>query len=264
MNQISITAVIATWNEEANIEDCLKSVSWCNEVIVVDGSSSDKTVEIAKKHATQVIVTENAPAETQRLKALKGLKSQWFLLLDADERISSELRHDIEVKISSPNAASAYYAIRRNYWNGQAMHLHHPDLQLRLFQANQVTALPEKIHRIPEINGKTEKLTGEIVHYFFSGVKEYITKLNRYTSIEAEYWHTEGKRMVGWTGFRCLWINPLGRFFYFYFLKKGFRDGFFGFFYCFCSGFYDWLTAVKCREFTATPSGQPREPVNKT
>ncbi|HRK62384.1 MAG TPA: glycosyltransferase family 2 protein [Candidatus Omnitrophota bacterium] len=253
-----ITAVIATWNEEANIENCLKSVTWCDEIIVVDGSSSDKTAEIAKKYATQVIVTENAPAETQRLKALKNLKSAWFLLLDADERVSPELRHDIEAKIKNPTAVTAYYVVRRNYWNGQAMHLHHPDLQLRLFQAPLVNALPNKIHRIPKIEGPTDKLSGELIHYFFSGVKDYITKLNRYTSIEAEYWYSEGKRMNGWVGFRCLWINPIGRFIQFYFIKKGFLDGFFGFFYCFCSGFYDWLTAVKCREFISTPSGPPK------
>ena len=119
-----------------------------------------------------------------------------------------------------------------NYYLGQAMHLHHPDLQLRLFSKNEADSLPTQIHRIPEIKGSSGQLKGELIHLFFTSVHDYFEKLNRYTTVEAEYWHKE-KRNI--TGLKCIYyfsIRPLGRFIQYYILKKGFKDGFFGLYYC--------------------------------
>ena len=244
MSKTPVSIVIPTFNEEKNIEDCLKSASWAEEIIVVDGGSTDKTREIADRYTAQILVTENAPAETQRLKGLKRIKNEWFFLLDADERVSEKLQKQIQEAIGSPHPKSAYYVLRRNVYRNKPVHLHNPDYQLRLFRKDEADALPDRIHRIPLIRGRTGRLDGALIHHFFTSVQDYVTKLNRYTVIEASYWRQEKRRIAGWRAPYYLVLRPAGRFLQYYFLKKGFLDGFFGFFFSLSSAYYEMIVAA--------------------
>ena len=240
-----VSVIIPTFNEEKHIADCLKSVLWANEIIVIDGGSADKTVEVARQYTPNVLVTENSPAETQRLKALAHAKEPWFFLLDADERITEDLRCQIETTVGSSSARSAYYVLRLNLYKNKPVHLHHPDYQLRLFKRGQIRALPDKIHRIPQIDGETGFLNAPMNHYFFTTVENYLNKLNRYTLIEASYWQSDPKKISGTKLFYFLTIKPFGKFFQYYVLKKGFMDGFFGLFYSISSAYYEWAVASR-------------------
>src|ERR1051325_9908307 len=111
MQKLPLTVIIPTFNEEKNIEACLKSVEWAEDILVIDGQSSDSTVPLAEKFQVRVIRTENALAETQRLKAVKQARHPWLLLLDADERVTENLRKSIEETIRRPSATAAYYVL---------------------------------------------------------------------------------------------------------------------------------------------------------
>ncbi len=240
----TLSVILPVYNEEKNIENCLKSVSWADEIIVVDGGSKDTTREIAARYTPHILITENAPAETQRLKGLAKMKGDWFFLIDADERVSADLRKQIQDTIHSSQSKSAYYVLRCNLYRNRQVHLHHPDYQLRLFRKIEGESLPERIHRIPRLKGSAGVLKGSLEHYFFTSVQDYLAKLNRYTLIEASYWKEEGRQIKGWKAVYYLVFRPLGRFFQYYFLKKGFRDGFFGFFYSASSAYYEIIVAA--------------------
>lgn len=244
MSKSPLSVIIPAFNEEKNIGDCLESVEWADEIIVVDGGSTDRTRQISSQYTPHVITTENAPAETQRLKGLQRIKNEWFFLLDADERVSEELHRQIEEVMGSSNAKTAYYVLRRNYRNGKPVHLHHPDYQLRLFRKDAMRALPERIHRIPKIEREAGRLSGVLVHHFFASVQDYLAKLNKYTAIEASYWRQEKRNFKGWRSIYYLVIRPAGRFLQYYFLKQGFRDGFFGLFFCLSSAFYESMVVA--------------------
>ncbi|MCM8776552.1 MAG: glycosyltransferase family 2 protein, partial [Candidatus Omnitrophica bacterium] len=212
---------------------------------LVDGGSVDKTREIAQEFSAKILSEENAPAEVQRLKGLRHIRHDWFFLLDADERVSELLGRMIQETVSSKNSLPAYYVLRVNLYQGRPVHLHRPDYQLRLFRKDQIPALPDRIHRIPKITGPTGRLEGSLDHYFFTSLHDYFQKLNRYTELEASYWRREGRKVGGWNMPYYFLARPLGRFLQYYFLKKGCLDGFFGFFYCTASAYYEWVVASK-------------------
>jgi len=244
MNQSPLSVIIPVYNEEKNIRDCLESVQWADEIVVVDGGSTDRTQQISSQYTPHVVSTENAPAEAQRLKGLERIKNEWFFLLDADERVSGDLHRQIEEVIRSSNPKTAYYVLRCNFRNGKPVHLHHPDYQLRLFRKSEARTLPARIHRIPKIEGETGRLSGVLVHHFFASVQDYLAKLSKYTAIEASYWRQEKRTLKGWGSIYYLIIRPAGRFLQYYFLKQGFRDGFFGLFFCLSSAFYELMVAA--------------------
>ena len=244
MMKIPVSVVIPTFNEGRFIEGCLQSVAWADEVIVVDGGSQDRTLEIAKKYATKVISADNAPAETQRLKGLQEIGNAWFLLLDADERVSQDLQDKIKIAIRAPVSKVAFFVLRRNYYQGKPVRLHHPDYQMRLFHKSQIQNLPNQIHRIPKIQGDTGILEGELVHRFFTSIPDYLNKLNRYTAIESSYRADYSRKLGALEGLKLLVWKPCGRFMQYYFLKKGYQDGFFGLFYSISSAYYDFVIAA--------------------
>jgi glycosyltransferase involved in cell wall biosynthesis len=212
---------------------------------VVDGGSTDRSREIAGRYTSHILITENAPAETQRLKGLEKISHDWFFLLDADERISDVLRKQIEAILNTSESKRAYYVLRRNLYRERPVHLHHPDYQLRLFKKAEMKALPERIHRLPQIKSGAGKLEGVLTHYFFTTFEEYFKKLNRYTGLEASYWKEEGRDLRGWKGVFYLTVRPLGRFLQYYFFKGGFQDGVFGFFYSAASAYYEFAVAAR-------------------
>jgi len=245
MQKLPISVILPVFNEEKHIEDCLKSVLWADEIIVVDGGSTDDTPEIAERYTGNVLITDNAPAETQRMKTLQKARNNWVFFIDADERVSAELATQIEAVIDSTNPDAAYKVLRLNLYKGKPVHMHHPDYQMRLFQTDKINSLPDRIHRVPKIDGKVGSLSGGLDHLFFSTVHEYLRKLNFYTSIEAGYRNEAVQKVSRVKLIGALFLRPPARFLQYYFLKKGFLDGFFGFFYSVCSAFYEWAVSAR-------------------
>ena len=164
------------------------------------------------------------------------------LMSKNQELPTCDLKQSIAQTITSPEALPAYFVLRRNLYQGKPVRLHHPDYQIRLFQRDRVT-LPEKIHRVPDVQGKIGRLSGALDHHFFTTVDDYLKKLKAYSGAEASY-HA-GARPSGFKLAYWLALRPILRFVQYYFLKKGFLDGYFGLFYSVSSAYYEWAVASR-------------------
>ncbi len=245
MKKCPVSVVLAVFNEEAFIEESLKSVLWAEEIIVIDGGSTDKTPEIVRRYTDKLFIEQNGPAETQRLKGVKRISCPWFLLLDADERVDERLRDSIIQATADSGPFTCYRVLRRNYRMRKPVHLHHPDFQVRLFRATETVSLPDKIHRAPSPQGSMGTLGGELRHLFFTDWGLYQKKFDFYTDLEARYWCDSGRRLGGVDACKRLWLRPVGRFLQYFFLRKGILDGGFGFKYAWKSACYERAVAQK-------------------
>lgn len=246
--KLPVSVIAVTRNEEANIADCLRSVEWANEIIVVDGSSEDQTADIARKYTSKVFVKENADCETQRIFGFGKITQPWLFLIDADERVSEKLAQSIQRVVTGGSAYSAYNILRENFLDGRAkpVHFNYPEYHLRLFHVKDLIALPEKIHRIPEFQGEAGKLDGGLKHLFFGSVTQYVSKINFYTNLEAQYCLSDPSfSMSGLRGFIRLFFRPIGRFMEYYFAKKAFLDGYWGFVFSAGAGYYELLINLR-------------------
>lgn len=244
MDKIPLTIILPIHNEERNIQGCLESVLFADEIIVVDGESSDQSRVIASNYPVKIIDTMNDFAEGQRLKALAVAKHPWIFFIDADERVTDALREAITRTIREDDLKSAYYVRRKNVYRGQTIHLHDPDFQLRLFRSKEVV-FPDKIHQKPDVHGKTGKLQGDLIHYFFTNVHDYLCRLNKYTDAASSYGKSDHRKKSAFFYIKSLFLRPWARFFQYYFIRRGFLDGYFGFFYSTASAYYEFASASK-------------------
>ncbi|MBI4971517.1 MAG: glycosyltransferase family 2 protein [Candidatus Omnitrophica bacterium] len=246
--KLPVSVIAVTHNEESNIDACLASVSWAEEIIVVDGSSQDRTADIARKYTGKVFVKENADCETQRIFGLSKATQPWFFLIDADERVSPELARSIERAVTSESKESAFHILRANFLEGCAkpVHFNYPEYHLRLFRKSDLVSLPEKIHRVPEVRGSVGRLEGVLDHYFFGSVTQYLEKMNFYTNLEAQYCLSDSAfSLKGVRGFTRLFFRPLGRFMEYYFAKKAILDGYWGLVFAAGAGYYELLINLR-------------------
>lgn len=250
-----LSVAIATYNEEANIQACLESVrGLVDEIIVVDGESKDKTVEIARSLGATVLVVPNQKNfHINKSLAINSCTGDWILQLDADERVSTALAAEIRSLLSSEsaNVYAAYYLRRRNYFLGRWMNKGgmYPDPVIRLF-AKGKAKLPEKtVHELMEVTGETGWLSNDLLHIADPTFARYLTRSNRYTSLQAEEWLRAGKLEIRWTTMLlyCT-IKPLYRFIEIYLRHKGFQDGFPGFVFAMYSGLHIASSYVKYYE----------------
>ena len=169
-------------------------------------------------------------------------------MIDADERVSSKLAQAIERVVKGGAAHSAYKVLRANFLDGrtQPVHFNHPEYHLRFFRRDQLVALPEKIHRVPEVKGSVGELQGALDHYFFGSVTQYVNKMNFYTNLEAQYCLSDPSFSIGgFRGFIRLFFRPIGRFMEYYFAKKAFLDGYWGFVFSVGAGYYELLINLR-------------------
>src|SRR5258708_9271721 len=176
---MTLSIVISAYNEEKKIEDCLKSASFADEIILVDNSSSDRTVEIAKKYAPKIFTRPNNPMlNVNKNFGFGKTKSDWVLNLDADERISPELQTEIKKTLKNPSA-EGYWLPRKNIIFGKWIQSDFwwPDYQLRLFKKNK-GKFPEKhVHEYLKVEGETQKLQHPLVHENYSSIDQFIYKM---------------------------------------------------------------------------------------
>jgi len=183
---MGISAIIIAKNEEKKIGDCLKSVSWADETIIVDSGSVDKTIPIAKMHATKVIRQLSGGFSERRNRGLKEARGEWIFYIDADERATRELRDEIHKLITNTNY-SAYAIPRRNIILGREMK--HggwwPDYVKRLFLKSKFKGWTGELHEEPNFEGKLGHLKASLTHVKHDNLSEMVEKTNNWSEIEA-------------------------------------------------------------------------------
>jgi glycosyltransferase involved in cell wall biosynthesis len=224
----TIAAAVITRNEERNVEACLRSLGWVDELLVVDAESLDRTVELARRHSSKVFVRPWGGYGPQKNFAMDQAGADWILLVDADERVSAALREEILTLVSANPAADAYRIPRRNYYYGQWMRSagQYPDRQLRLVRRGRGRYNDLPVHEHLDVEGPTDDLQGHLEHFSHPTVVSHEIKIETYSTLSAEERIHAGKPRAGWYH---LLINPLWAFMKIYLLRGGYRDGFRGF-----------------------------------
>jgi len=219
MNNIS--AVIISKNEETNIAECLKSISWVNEIILVDAESTDKTVELAKNFTSKIIINKWEGFVRQKIIALDQASNEWILNIDADERVSPFLKEEIINLIDKD--IDGYYLRRENYFLDK--HIKScgwdNDYQLRLVRKSKTHLTDRLVHEGFTVDGKTERLKNRLIHYTFTSIEKTINKINYYSSLRAEELFRKKKKVGGFT----ITSHGLTAFFRFFISLGGYKDG---------------------------------------
>lgn len=221
MSKLSV--ILITKNEAANIRACLESVAWADEIIVVDSGSTDNTVAICKELGVQVHVHDWPGFGIQKNRALGYATQDWVLSLDADERVTLELRAEIETVLRGEYTSDAYLVPRLSNYCGRFMRHSgwYPDLLPRLFKRGKARFSDDLVHERLIIEGKTDELQGLLLHYAFDDLEEVLHKVNQYSTAGAAMMQQRSRR-ASLTGavLRGLWS-----FVRTYVLRGGFLDG---------------------------------------
>ncbi|MDP3973546.1 MAG: glycosyltransferase family 2 protein [Candidatus Daviesbacteria bacterium] len=230
MNRLSV--VLATYNEEKNLEDCLRSIcdiAW--EIVVVDGASQDKTVAIAKKYGAKVSITDNPQNfHINKNKAIDKAVGDWIFQLDADERVTEELKREIRQAIGKNEQVNGYWIPRKNFFLGRFLKKggQYPDYTLRLYKKGKGKLPAKDVHEQAEVEGKVGYLKNDLLHIRDKNFSTYMDGFNRYTDLMANDLkkRKDGKLL---SFFNFVFLKPAIWFMKAYIRHKGFEDGFPGF-----------------------------------
>jgi len=245
MNKIS--AVVSVFNEEKKIEKCLRSLVFADEIIVIDNGSTDRTVELAKKFTDKIFSQENdlLKIDIQKNFGFEKATYNWILSIDADEEVSSKLAEEIKEKIE--NSVNGYYIPRKNIIFGKWIRHSgwYPDFQLRLFRKGKGSFTKSHVHESLSLNGKADYLKNELIHYNYDSVSQFFQKaINVYIPSEAKNYLDKGYIF----SYADVIRFPLKEFLSRFFLRKGYKDGFYGLVLAMLMAFYHFLVFVNIWE----------------
>jgi len=217
-----LSVAIITRNAASQLEGCLASVAFAEEVVVVDSGSTDGTVELAARRGARVIPKEWLGFGPQKQFAVDAAKHDWVLCLDADEALSPELREAIVAELKAPRGF-VYAMARRNRFLGRWLRHGegYPDWSVRLFHRRHARWGNETVHEKVSTQLPVLRLRGDLLHDSAESLEKYLDKQNRYTSLQAESMRAAGRR----ASVLQLVLSPLLRFIKFYVLQLGFLDG---------------------------------------
>lgn len=243
-----ITILIPTFNEERNIRDAIDSASWADEVLVVDSFSTDATPDIAREMGARVLQHEYVNSATQKNWAIPQAGHAWVMVLDADERITPELRAEIEAFIANPGNDSAMRIYRANYFMGKRIRYcgWQDDSVLRVFPRDKTRYIDREVHAdaIVEGGGGVRIAATRMPHYTFDSFDQYMKKFDRYTTWAAG----DRARKTSRVSAVHLLGRPLWRFFKQYILRLGILDGRAGLVVCMLAAFSVFLKYAKLWE----------------
>lgn len=246
-----ISVAIATYNEQDNIARCLQAVKqWVDEIVVVDGSSEDKTREIAKEYDAEVIKTTNKPIfHKNKQMAIDKCKGDWILQLDADEVVSENLAQEIlTIAEKDPQEIefAAFYIPRKNFFLGQWMKktAQYPDPVIRFFKNGKAHLPCKSVHEQMQVDGEVGHLNSHLLHYPYPSFSEYLKKSNRYTTLDAQEMRNKEMTPSFWN-FLKYYFKAEKTFWTLYLRHKGFQDGFPGFAFSAFSGLHHITAYIK-------------------
>lgn len=246
----SLACVVITKNEEANIQECLASVMWAREQIVVDAESTDRTVEFARAAGAKVFVRPWPGFGAQKNYGMDQALLEWILIVDADERVPEPLQVEILSRITAWKHGDpvAYEIPRKNYFYGDwVRHAGvHPDYQIRLFRRGSARYNDVPVHENLIVQGPIGKLMNPFEHYTERRIRDHFRKFGLYTTLAAE----EKGKSVHAVHARDLLFRPLVVFFKSYILKQGYRDGVRGLIVCVFASMYTFVKYAKLWDFT--------------
>jgi len=243
----TISVVTLALNEEQNIEECLRSVSWADERIVVDSGSTDRTVELARKHTDAVMIVEWKGYGATKNLALEKARGNWVLWLDADERVTPELASEIQHIVRKNDSEPAAYEVsRRAYFLGRWIKHSgwYPSRVTRLFRKERGRFTESRVHEQLWIDGNVGRLRNDLLHFTDPDLHHYFVKFNRYTSLAAEDLFASGRRCT----LPDLVLRTPFMFVKMYLLRRGFLDGIQGFILAVVSSAYVFVKYAKLWE----------------
>jgi glycosyltransferase involved in cell wall biosynthesis len=218
----NISAVVLTKNEEANIKKCIECVSWCDEILVVDDFSEDKTAEVSEKFGARVLKRKlNDDFSSQRNFGLENCTGDWVLFVDADEVISEELKNEI-LRNTNNSDFDGFLIKRSDYvWKKKINYGESGNIYLLRLARKDAGRWYGKIHERWTVDGKIGKLNNFIFHFPHPTINEFLKEINFYTDVRAKELFTEGIK----SNFFSIILYPKTKFFQNYFLKLGVLDG---------------------------------------
>jgi glycosyltransferase involved in cell wall biosynthesis len=242
----TLSAIVITKNEAENIAECLESLSFVDEIVVIDSGSKDGTEEIARQFTNKVYITEWKGYAGAKQHALDQCTGEWIFWLDADERVTPELAEEMKSAICQEFSFSGYMMPRKAYFLGRWIRHGgwYPGYVIRLFRRGCGTFSQERVHERLMVNGPIGALEEPLLHYTDRSINHYFNKLNMYTSLAAE--DLKGKDRK--TSVLDLIVRPIHWFVRMYILRAGFLDGVQGFLLAVFSSSYVFTKYAKLWE----------------
>jgi glycosyltransferase involved in cell wall biosynthesis len=245
---IPVSVAIITKNEERNIGDALESIRDFEDIVVVDSFSEDRTAEICRRYTPRVYQHAWEGFAKQKQKAIDLTAKEWVLLLDADERVTPELKSEIARKISAGHIAG-FYLPRKNFFLGKW--IRHsgwwPDHTLRLFRKEVSRMQPREVHERVIVSGPLEYMENPLEHHTYRTLSQYVCKMESYSSLSAGESSDKGARVL-WS----MVVHPPFTFLRMFLMRQGFRDGVHGFVLAVLYSFYTFLKYAKTWEKNGT------------
>lgn len=240
---LHLSAIVLTQNEERNIVDCLRTLSWVDEVIVLDSGSEDATVALAQKIGARVETRPFDNFPRQRNAALELAQGEWVFFVDADERATEELAGEVRKAIAQ-GEADGFWVPRRNYIFGRLIRHAgwYPDYQLRFFRRHKGRYDESReVHELVMLDGPEGYLESPLIHYNYDNIGQFIERQNRYTEMEAAYLFRGGARAK----VRNFVLQPCREFWRRYITLEGYRDGGYGLLLSLLTAYYEGVKYLK-------------------
>jgi len=246
---MKVSGVVICGNEERNIAGCLESLKWCDEIVVVDSLSTDKTVEIARRFTDKVIRRAWPGYVAQKQFALEQCTGDWIFSLDADERCTPELRDAIRRELPAANGVAGYAMKRHVHYLGRWINHGgwYPDWKLRLVRRGRAKWTGVDPHDRLKADGPVKRIPADIVHYTYRDFAHQIRIINHFSHVITDEWVKQGRKF----SLLDAAFHPIGKFLECYVWKLGVLDGWAGFVIAVASAFYTFARQVKMREKTA-------------
>ncbi|MDZ4723063.1 MAG: glycosyltransferase family 2 protein [candidate division Zixibacteria bacterium] len=240
-----LSVVIITKNEEKNLERALRSVSWADEIVVVDSKSEDNTLSIARRFNAKIVSIEWSGFGHAKGEGVREAKGNWILSLDADEEVTVELMKEIQQTLQSPEHRGYMIPRRTSFLGRWIYHCGwYPDPVLRLFEKQYGTFTDSAVHEKVEVSGKVGRLKSDLLHYSYPTLESYFIKFNRYTTLGAQEAFRQGGRGTVYD----IVMRPIACFVKHYLIRRGFLDGTEGFIISVFSSCYVLAKYAKVRD----------------
>ncbi len=244
-----LSVIVIALNQEAHIAACLESAAFADEIVVVDSGSTDRTAELARGFTDQVFVTAWQGFGATKNFALDRATGDWVFSLDTDERVPPALREEILAVVAADGPCPGYRVPRKNYFGGRWVRFGgwYPDLTLRLFRRGAGRFVEREVHEEVRLSGPVGRLRTPLEHYTYDGVRDYVSRMDRYARLAAAEMARQGRRpRPGETVWR-----PWGAFFKSYLLRLGLLEGGLGFTLARLAAMYTFLKYAYLKELLA-------------